>query len=255
MMTDSDHETFEALLVMFGRRFNLCVVDKRKFDLLPATARSYAIDATPELLDAAGVVLQEKRGEVYICASEGRYYRCVKKLLEQKEFEHWQFTSVSATPSLLLEKTQQANPKMVHFNYGSDEALTIAGERLAWVEEIAFLADLAVRDELYVIQSGPGFAFPIELDGKTLALTFTSESEAEPTLEGFLTTDRRAGIGVNHPQRLAEKLLESQFEGLVLCPATSAQRILAREQVELLGEAARLLNPYRRSWLKRLLKV
>lgn len=226
-----------------SQRFLYVIVEKAKFLSLPQKVQSYATNANLELLNSIGLTIRGLRGEVFISSTENGFYVGSAALRKQEQFQNRTFTPIAVNPLLLFQKIVEEKPGILHLDYATKNAIDIDENGIEVLAKIAFVSRLAKFDKIFVAQNKKGYALSMEFDGKKYALAYFNPEDGGETLKGLQIENPGAKLESNAVKTLAQNVLLSEFEGLVVNPASAKQMLLSKADLELLLLGIKVCKP------------
>jgi hypothetical protein len=222
------------LTKFFSLNFIYCLITQRKLHSLDQTLQTYASSATPELVQKAGITIDDVPDEVFAFSSH-KHFIAGSVFLNKKvaKFKNTKFTSLCIPPVLFSEALKAQNARVFHVDLGSNTAHRFGKDALKEIVRIPGLVSLAGIGGLFLLQDYKKFAVPMEMEGGEYVLAFLEEEDGKSTIEGLVQAGQEGvNLAYNKFATLVKGLAYSPYSGLIINPATDAQVIIEKEDLQ-----------------------
>jgi len=240
---ESKSSAKKYLYRFLARRRWICLVDRFQFDLLPEVAKIQSVESTPDLLEAAGVLLPRHRDEAFICSGEKSAIITLDKLRMDKV----DATTVSAPPRVILKYCIGKGVKKLQVDYGSELSFVVPEDEFKNYLQMAYFAEILADEVILIVQDREGFAVSTEGDGEEVAVGFRSYESAEDFAVDDCTLEQNAVVVA------FQGILSSDLGGLVVDAGGREQLKLSRGDLERCVDMALALEGSAPAWLKKIL--
>lgn len=208
------------------------LVDRTRYQGVPSSLQARASNADQELISAIGMDLVAGSREAYAFTSQAKMLAGKEQLKQEKRHQRREVVPIQVSPLVFFESLERARPQKLSVNFGLEDYFLIEALEIDLVVELFMISRLAMLPAIYVVQDRNRFALEMEFEGKKYAVGFLTKDEAGTTMEGLKVTNPGCALEGNAPRQLAENVLQSEFEGIILNPAKRNQIILNRERLE-----------------------
>lgn len=259
MDTEISAETIACVFDFLAQHKPYYLVSRSRIEQLPESLKGYTSYVTPELLDALGMPIPKARGEVYFFTAEKMYFRGARMLKEREDLKDSEFSCVSGPAGLMFEKCLKLKPKVIHIDYGSENAVEIGEDQMSVLPKLPMLAMVAQLGTILVLEDKRKNAIELPLDDgdeKLYAVGFTGESESRETVKSCEPEFPGCHVAEDGLADVVGGILNSKLEGLVINPGRPDSVTLDRETLRLLDIGLKCLEGQKKShlgWLKKLM--
>lgn len=208
------------------------LVDRTRYQGLPSSLQGRASNADQELIAAIGMDLVAGTREAYAFTSQAKMLTGKEQLKQEKRHQRREVVPIQVLPLVFFESIERSRPQKLSVNFGLEDSFLIEASEIDLLVELFMVSRLAALPVMYVVQDRTRFALEMEFEGKKYAVGFLTKEDAVATMDGLKVTNPGCSLEGNVPGQLAENILHSEFEGIILNPAKRNQIILDRERLE-----------------------
>ncbi len=240
----SDEKELDFLVSIASLKVVYCLITQKKLKSLDETLQTYAASANAELVREAGITIDGVKDEVFIFTSDKTFLQGASFLnVKVPKFKDVKFTSICVPTALFFETLREKDPRVLHINLGSPNAKRYGQDKIAEIASLGDLVRIAHLPSLFIVQDQNKYALPMELEGQNYALAFIEEADGLKTLEG-LRKEGNPGVQLewNKLEVLVQNVVNSEFSGLLINPASDSQAVLSKESLKQLLQIIKSLK-------------